>query len=222
LPSSGSLRNNRLSAAAVALLVLAAAAAWLPGSAAAAEPPKSLELYAEPAGEELFRDLPSGGAVPNPAAGQVVLVGRYDRLDIADLSQITLEAPGGRRLPLMVESSSIFVEFGKVIAALRFCAVMNAAEAAPGSGPFVLRWGPDVRADNTKIEKISADGARRDLYRSLRPRSGAASSVATLEVIADSSAEYHFLWYLLPMALVFGLLLLRKLRPHDEAPRPAP
>lgn len=195
--------------------LLAAAAGLLsPPTARAAD---SLELYVEPAGEELFLDLPSGPPDPAPAAGGIVAVGRYDRLAIESLDRITLEAPGGRRLPLIVDSSSVFTEFGKVIASLRFCVVLTEAEAAAGSGPFVLRWGPGVSAENRKIERFSADGERRELYRSLRPGAGPNASVATLEVIADSSAEYHFLWYLLPMALVFGLLLVRKLRPHDEA-----
>ena len=138
---------------------------------------------------------------------------------VGDISQITLLAPDGRPLPLLIESASIFNEFGK-IAALRFCCRLSEAESRPGQGTFVLRWGPDVRAGNSQVDRFAFDPARKDLYRSLRPRSaaGAGSSVATIEVIADSTAEYHFLWYLLPMALILVLLTVRKMQARDQTP----
>lgn len=187
-------------------MLLAAALASGGGRAVAAE---SVEYEIAPAGDELF----SEGAAPEPAPGPglCLVVFRYSRFSAADISQITVTAPDGRALPLAVEP--LFVEFGK-IADARLAFTLPEAEARVGNGPFTLKWGPDVAARNAKAEKLLPDPARREAYRSLRPRPGAngpGGNVATLEVIADSSAEYHFLWYLLPMALVFVLLVVRKL-----------
>ena len=210
-------RLYRLAAAALGLL--AAASFGLPAASAA----ESVQFEIVPAEEALFLEPASGAEVMAPTQGQCVAVGRFDRLSARDISQITLLAPDGRQFPLIIESASIFNEFGK-IAALRFCFRLSEAEARPGRGAFILQWGPEVKADNRQVDRFAFDPARRELYRSLRPKSaaGAGSNVATIEVIADSTAEYHFLWYLLPMALILVLLTVRKMRARDQAPRTGP
>ncbi len=196
-----------------ALRALALALALLGAAGPAALAAASLELELAPAGDELFTAGDDGAgspAFPAPEPGKCLVIFRYNRLSAGDLNKLTITAPDGRELPLFVEP--LFVEFGK-IADARMAFVLDAVEATDGRGPFTLKWGPEAAGHNTQVERIPADPARRELYRTLRPRAGAVppdANIASLEVIADSSAEYHFLWYLLPMSLVFALLLVRK------------
>jgi hypothetical protein len=192
--------------------LLAAAAFWgAPGRAPAAEAGGSAEFELAPAGEELFAPDGVAPTAPAPAAGSCVVIFRYSRLAAADAGQLALTAPDGRALPLLVEP--LFSEFGR-IADARMAFSLPEAEAVAGRGPFTLKWGPGLQGQSAKAERIAADPARRELYRTLKPRAGAAAgggNIASIEVIADSTAEYHFLWYLLPMSMVLALLLARKL-----------
>jgi len=86
----------------------------------------------------------------------------------------------------------------------------------------VFRWGPDVQAENVRVAAFALDAAQPQLYRGFRPQRQAAAGpldtqVASIEVIADSSAEYHFLWYLLPMGVIFLLLSVRKVRARHSS-----
>ena len=198
----------RLASCAVLLLTLAAA-----GARGAPAPAGSVALALVEASDALF---PGGPANAVPPEGQVLVCGRFDDpgFAIEEINQITVVAPDGRRAPLTIEGSSLFREFGRIVA-LRFSFLVSAAEAE-GAKPFTLRWGPEVRAENALADCIVPDAARRTHYREFRPRpSGeapAGANIGTIEVIADSSAGYHFLWYLLPMALIFALLTIRKIR----------
>jgi hypothetical protein len=204
-------RGRRLLRAA---LFLAAAAISVPAGAS-----ESVVLTVEEAGEELFLELTPDGEPLRPEKGKAACVGRFDRLSVKDVSQVTVTGPDGKRLPLVIEASSIFVEFDKIVA-LRFCFLVDADRARPGEDSFTFQWGPDVRASNTKVERLVLDSALRASYRSLRQRtaSGARdSTTASITVIADSSADYHFLWYLLPISLIFAVLTARKLMVRSQA-----
>ena len=160
-------------------------------------------------------------AVPGP--GELAVLGTFVHplLSIRDISEITVIAPDGHQVPLSIELSSIFFEFDRIVS-LRFFFLIGESEASAEARPFVIQWGPGVKADNAKVNRIVLDPGRCPLYREFRWReTGSASSqsrsVATIEVIADSSAEYHFLWYLLPMALIFAILTIRKIRASHPA-----
>ena len=154
--------------------------------------------------------------VLKPEPGQVLVCGRFDSPDfyVDDVSQLTVIGPEGLPLPLTIDGSSLFVEFDQIVS-LRFCFPL--AESQVDSADLVLRWGPDVRAGNVRVDALALDAAQPQLYRGFRPEQQADagpvdSQVASIEVIADSSAEYHFLWYLLPMGVLFVLLTVRKIR----------
>ncbi|HOX05435.1 MAG TPA: hypothetical protein PK280_03455 [Planctomycetota bacterium] len=207
--SSWPSRRLALPGLALALTFLAALPAL---SAAGAE---AVEFELAPAGEEFFAADGQAAPTPAPGPGSCLVIFRYSRLSVADLGQLALIGPDGKALPLLVEP--LFEEFGR-IADARMVFSLPEAEAAAGRGPFTLKWGPDTKGASSRTERIAADPAHRELYRSLRPRAGAAAgNVASIEVIADSTAEYHFLWYLLPMSMVFALLLARKLLSRGEA-----
>lgn len=196
----------------MAAAALAFLAALIPAAPVAAQ---SVQIEVLPAGEELFAAAPEGGApVPAPEAGRCLVVGRYSGFSAGNLGQITVLAPDGRQLPLVVETPSVFVEFGSTVAAMRFGFLAGVEEADSGR-PFTLQWGPEVKAANSSVERIVADPARRGLYRTFRPLAAAGRGIA-IPVIADRSARYHFVWYLVPMGLVFLVLTLRKARSRAE------
>ena len=173
------------------------------------------ELLLAEAPDRLFEQESPPDADPVlPGVGQVVVVGLVDYPDFAvsDPAHLAVLMPDGRQLPLLIEGEGLVSEFGEIIA-LR-CAFMASAESA-GDG-FRLVWGPEIAAANSTVPRLVLDPSRRRDYRqfSRKPKPadpGAESSVATVEVIADSTAEYHFLWYLLPMAVIFTLLTVRKI-----------
>ena len=169
-----------------------------------------------------YHFAPEGAAAnARPDDGDVLIFGRLDHPDfrVDDLSQLAVVAPDGRRLPLHIDESSVFVEFDSIVS-VEFFFLVEPAEAVPGGEPFKAVWGPGVRSENQKVPSIALDPATRDrvlqfVWRRDRDDAPAGTSVATIEVIADSTAEYYFLLYLLPMALIFILLTIRKIRARD-------
>jgi len=217
--SSRSLSRG-LRTGALLLLSLAACGAVAPCS-------ESVKLKLVPAREELFREEMEA---PNAAPGedQVLVFGRFDdaRFRVANTGQITVIAPDGRQVPLTIEKTSVFFEFDRVVS-LRFFFAADRKDIEAGAGSFEIRWGPDVKTGNRQVERIALDPGRRDdcrEFRWFRPKKTADdpdSQVTTVTVIADSYADYYFMWYLVPMALIFVLLTIRKIRARDSADRPA-
>ena len=212
--SSGS-RNSAVRVGVIAALLL------LPTMALAVQPDvQSAGLEFVPVRDELFERVAESATPFLPQAGQVAALGRFDHplLSIQNINQITVIASDGRAIPLQVESPSIVYEFDRIVS-LRFFFLIAESEAAVGAEPFQVRWGAGISADNIEVDKIVLDPKQRALYREFRWRQsvGAPSesaSVSTIDVIADSTAEYHFLWYLLPMAVIFAVLTIRKIRAH--------
>jgi len=166
------------------------------------------------AGEELFLALDQQGEALEPLGGKVACIGRFDRFDVENVNQVTVIGPGNRQLPLVVDGSSIFEEFGKVVA-FRFYVLLPPDSARPGETTLELRWGADVEATNSRVERLKLNPKLRESYRSLRLAGTGGGrgreSTASILVIADSTADYHFLWYLVPIGLIFALLTVRKL-----------
>ncbi len=185
-----------------------------------------LELFS--AGDHLFESGEKPTAVPGDP-GRVLVVGRCEGPDFAidDISQVELLSPGGRRVPLHVEEARIYrdpVADNKIVS-LRVYFLAAKSDLTPAAGSFELRWGAGVKAANKKVAAIVLDPGRRAGYREFRrrkppPAAGGDGQSSALWVIADSKADYYFLWYLVPMALIFVLLTVRKIRgsssPSDD------
>jgi len=161
-----------------------------------------------------FEAVP-GAEILRPGSGEVALIGRITdpRFAIAEMNQAALRAPDGRLFPLAIETESVFREFDRIVS-LRFY-VMLPESVVAADGRFAVVWGPEVVSPNRTTGPFGLDPALRERYRELRPPSddtspGGQGAVASIEVIADSHAEYYFLWYLLPMAVIFVILTLRK------------
>jgi len=186
----------------------------------------SAELVVRSPAPGFFDEAAAGdGATVVPEAGRVAVVGSvdYPGFSIEDTSHVTVVGPGGGELPLQIEKESITRDFDRIVA-LRCCFVVDESELSGGG--FRLVWGSEVSARNRLVDRIKPDAGHRDAYREFvrvaaPPSADAGTSIATVEVVADSTAEYHFLWYLLPIAVIFVLLTFRKLHARHSGDRTA-
>jgi hypothetical protein len=188
--------------------IVAVVLAFLGGSAAAEQ--AALELL--PADEAQLSTI---GAAAPADPGTVLVFGRFDdpAFSIADPSQVTVADANGGQLPLLIEEKSLFRDLGRIVS-MRFLFVVPESEVAAGG--LQLKWGPEVRAANVIGEGIALAPVARERLRQFRwsraPSSAEPPSVATIEVIADSHAGWYFLWYLLPISVIFAFLTIRKIR----------
>jgi len=122
----------------------------------------------------------------------------------------------GNPVRLTVETKTAFREFGEIIA------LTVAFELDPRTlvgGPPRFEWGEDVHADPHAVAALSFPPQAASRIRVFAPDAGeaapdAAQQFATIDIIADSHADRYYLWYLLPMAVIFALLIARKRWTH--------
>ncbi len=154
--------------------------------------------------------------VPLPGAVVVIVRLNHSSFAVEDINHITVIPPSGNTAELTFETSSIVEEFGEIIS-VRFAFVANPSELA--SDGRKIAWGEDaVEGTQTPVivESFALSADRASDYREGRfdaqtgPRGDA--SATEIEIIADSSADYYSLWYLLPMAVIISVLTARKLR----------
>ncbi len=158
-----------------------------------------------------------------PAPEQVVLAGRFSQaaFSVARLDQVELLGPDGKPLPLVFDESGIAREFDQIVG-IRFYALLPAAavidDGTAVAPTCVLRWGDGVKAEMKTVPafRLPQDPGK---VRSFSWTTGVPAagnkgsgqdSTASIEIVADSTANYHSLWYLLPMALILSLLAVRK------------
>ena len=175
----------------------------------------SADLQLLPAPDDFFA---IGEETPNPAPpeGKVLVFGLFNhpRLSIAGVENIIALNTDGTPIPLTIETNSIFYEFDRIVS-LRFSFLVDAEQADDPETRFTLSWGNDITAKNMEVSKIILDPEARMRIRRFQwgnaDLGGEAAQISRIEVIADMTAGYHFLWYLLPMAMIFALLTIRKL-----------
>jgi hypothetical protein len=159
-----------------------------------------------------------GESTLKPPDGQVAAICRFDHSTFAvdSLARLIVKSPDGAARPFIVESSSVLDEFDEIIS-VRFAFFATREELEkPG---WMLSWDASNSSQFTEVSEFILDAGLSDGYFEARwgDSGGAggdgAESSAVIEIIADSSADYYSLWYLLPMVLLFGLLTYRKMRP---------
>lgn len=179
----------------------------------------SLRLDIEPV-DEVFFDSMAGASPVLPDQGMLLVAGSMDHpgFYVESLNNVSVESSDGTRVPLMVDMSSLLREFDGVVAGLfAFSVPENHADE------YKIVWGSAVEAaDNILLDEFKLDPERAGLYRQFRWTETLASGAedtpfSTIVVIADSTAEYHFLWYLLPIGLVFILLTFRRFFLRDPS-----
>lgn len=154
--------------------------------------------------------LLAGKDDPVPA-GCLRFIGNFNEqsFSIPSLNNITVKNSSGSQIPLKIEESSLIEEFGSTVS-LWLSFDVPAVELSQDK-PLTIEWGTDVSALNSRVKSMKADIAASDSYRTFTWRKkNDKSSFATIEVIADSSANYYFLWYLLPIAVIFIAMTVRK------------
>jgi len=172
-----------------------------------------LELLPVP---ETFLEPVEGAEILRPGDGEVLVVGWIEHPDFAvsDVNNIAVRSPDGRALPLWVEEDLLY-EFDRIVRARIAFPVPEELLRSPDA--LTLEWGAETVSENRKVAGIALDPSMRDRYRTFRiVRSETASEAtadmsSTIEVIADSQADYYFLWYLLPMAVIFVILSIRRI-----------
>jgi hypothetical protein len=176
----------------------------------------SVALTIKPVPDDFF-DKALDGKCPELEGKEdsVFIVGLFNppTFSIKDLKNVALVAVDGAQLPLIVEKSSLYSEFeGAGINSLRFAFVIS--QSALSKGAPTLKWGGDVSATNNEVDKIVIYNGDKDRYRTFsweeRPKGGDGSYTATIEVIVDDYADIYYVWYLLPMAVIFALLFVKK------------
>ncbi len=136
-------------------------------------------------------------------------------LSIESIRNISLYDAADNQVPLLIDTTSIYSEFGPgEINSMHIAFVID--ETALEAGMPRLAWGSDIEAENREVEKMTAYLTDKARYRTFtlekKPGEGEGSSyIATLEVIVDDYADVYYIWYLLPMVLIFGLLLVKKI-----------
>ena len=167
---------------------------------------------------DFFENAVSNGSVEfSHGKDTLTIVGRFakDTFAISSIGNITVRDAKSNQIPLCIESSSVYREFeDDDITQIRFA--FEIGKEALAAGPPRLEWGENVSASNVLVDRILIDAGSRDRYRTFAweecaSGEGYNSQVATLEVVVDDKANLYYLWYLLPMGVVFGLLALRKI-----------
>jgi hypothetical protein len=185
------------------------------------EPPaeRTRILVLAEAREDLFAGE-EGEPNLSPRAGQVAVVCRFDAAEfrIRSLDQVAVLAPSGEAVPLIVESASVWEEMGFIVS-VRLAFFVDEGDADCRT-PLRIVWGPGVKGEFTEIEALRPDASARKRIRSAtwalpEDTAGDDSSIASVEIVADSKADYDSLYYLLPMALLFVLLTVRKIKARD-------
>lgn len=146
----------------------------------------------------------------------ILVVGLLDMpyFSVQDVCQVTLNDAGGSPVPLWIDTSSLYSEFDD-----GYINLMRVAFLIPESdlekGALRLSWGDSVKAENRVVDQIDLYEESRDRYRTFmceeQPRGNdAANFSSSVVVIVDDKADIYFLWYLLPILLIFILLFVRK------------
>jgi len=164
---------------------------------------------------------------PNCVAGKrmLLVLGRFSGSGFAieKISQLRLLGPGDQVIPLTIDESRLWRDAleGNKITSLDFCfqAIAERLKATPELYRF--QWGEDIDVKNNLLPQIIPDPIARQNCREFVPAvretsSGRDSQNAELIIIADSSADYYFLWYLVPMGTIFVLLTIRKYAPSSS------
>jgi len=201
---------------ALCLLLLLLPAALGACRASSAQGASSAPLRLVPPDDEFFAR--AGFARPSPEehqkARRFVVVGRFGPpgFAVAAPEELTLTTGSGRTVPLTIESATLVREFDRLIVSARLAFELDAETLAASGGALSLAWGPEVRAPNALVERLALVTQPETSWLTFiaeSPRAGE-ETVASIVVIADSSAGWQFLWYLLPMALIVLLLVIRK------------
>lgn len=205
---AATLRRAALSAVSILSLAFASFAGEL-----------SLSIKAVP--DDFAESLPSGEDPElSSRPGLLAAIGVLNAPGFAVKSpkSIRILDAGGKPLEIVADKSTYYSEFDDgSINSLKI--EFFIAENALSSGEPRLVWGEDVEnplvreADSIAPKAVSLGRYR---FFSAVPVSGGKgggdSKVASIQVLVDDYADSYFWWYLLPLLLLAGLVVLRRFK----------
>lgn len=205
-----------------------AAALWMSllfaESAAAVE---SVTLQLLPAERALFESADHGYPC-EPGRDEIAIVGLFNcpRFAAAEVGNVSLTTASGEAIPLLIDERSVLREFGRIIS-FRLCAVIPARLLENDKAPeLILKWGDDVSGRNQLVAGFRLDPERAESYRGFvwkdagpRPGDdGEPTKELTITLTAKRGAELHKYWYLIPLAVLFLLLSVRRILSGAQPP----
>ncbi|MFC1566656.1 hypothetical protein ACFL4A_02320 [bacterium] len=163
---------------------------------------------------EIYLQNTNQGADPNlKNKNDIQIIGKINLSNFAimDLSNIELLDPNGKKVKLTIDKSSIYSEFDdEIINSIKISFIT----IKDTTGDFRLTWGKKVSSKNNIVPTITLYSDNVSQYRSFSLTASenidALSYSATIEVIVDNYADKYYLWYLLPIILIFILLFFRR------------
>jgi len=173
----------------------------------------SAVLVVRNAPDDMFTDSEAGGAEIEHGENTYTVIGLLNppSLSAAEVANVAIYDADSKPVRLRIEESSIYREFDD-INSMRV--VFEVDRSILAKGPLRVEWGGEVSAENEIVEKILVNPGERERYKTFvveeRPAAGDDSQFAKIEVIVDDAADLYYLWYLLPMVLIFGMLAVRK------------
>ena len=168
-------------------------------------------LSLKPQPEDFFAGLLEGNDPNFPAktSSDYLVVGLINvaSFTVTSIKNIAIRDATGRNLPLLVEKSSVYSEFGDKINSVRIGFAVS--QECLEKGSLKLVWGDSVSGDTKEVESLRPHAGDRERYRSFsleqRPAGDSSSSFsASINVIVDDYADKYYVWYLLPLVLIFG------------------
>lgn len=120
----------------------------------------------------------------------------------------------GKNIHAIAEKKSIYSEFGDEINSMRIGFFVDKKMLEKGS--LKLIWGEKIKSENKITEKITFYKGSMEEYRIfevLKHSDTGPGQIysASIDVVVDDKAQQYYLAYLLPMALLFLLLLIKKI-----------
>lgn len=178
---------------------------------------KSDLLIVKPFSEDFQTNIPVGTDPKLSGSDHdILVVGMLDMpyFSIQEISQVALSDADGVPVSLWVDTSSLYSEFDDgTINLMRIAFLIPEADLE--NGALRISWGDSVTSENNIVDHIDLYQESREKYRTFvceeQPRENdAANYSSSVVVIVDDKADIYFLWYLLPIVLIFILLFVRK------------
>jgi hypothetical protein len=145
-----------------------------------------------------------------------LVIGTIDdpSFSVSGFNKVMAYDAGGQPLSLIIDRSSVYSEFNDGnINSMRIAILIDSPTYRGGS--VRLTWGESLNTTNQAVEQIKIYENSLDRYRTFlresKPRQeNTESYAASLEIIVDDQADIYYLWYLLPLVILFILLIVRK------------
>jgi hypothetical protein len=178
---------------------------------------KSDLLILKPVSDDFQTNIPVGTDPKLSGVDDgIIAVGLLDipYFSVQDISHVALNDVCGNPVPLWVETTSLYSEFDDgTINMMRIAFLIPESDLEKGA--LRLSWGDSVKSENRMVDRIDLYQENRDRYRTFiceaQPRGNDAGNFSSsVVVIVDDKADIYFLWYLLPIILIFIFLFVRK------------